>query len=443
MPTEARTYGALLLDDVAGFVRRFVVVSDVQAETVALWIAHTHAVEAADTTAYLELTSAEKRSGKSRLLEVLELVVVSPLPAANISDAALFRAIDKLGPTLLLDEADAIFGKSNGREREDLRGMLNAGWRRGAVALRMGGARMTKLEAFPVFCPKAFAGIGDYLPDTLADRSIALRLERRTRDEPVERFRRRDVVPEGEMLRDRLADWLEPQVDELRAARPPLPDELDDRAWDLWEPLLALADLAGGDWPDRARRDAVELSTGEARQDDSLSARLLADLRTVFSENGAERFRTADLLDELYKIEESPWGDWYGKPLTAHALSKLLRPYRIKTMPVWADGKTVKGYKLEQFADAFLRVLGVRTVRPVRSGTAAQNAPNPPNRPNPVGTWAGQEPTGPDPSENVPDPTDNPFEQVDDDELDDELERLRAALRNDDAGEAPAESEEP
>jgi hypothetical protein len=168
---------AVLLDDVAAFVRRFVVVSDMQADAIALWVAHTHAAEAAETTPYLVLTSAEKRSGKTRLLEVLELVVHEPLPTANISDAALFRAIKELGPTLLLDEVDAIFG-GKAREREDLRGLLNAGYRRGAVARRMGGAKMTTLEAFPVYCPKAFAAIGK-LPDTIADRSIAIRLQPR------------------------------------------------------------------------------------------------------------------------------------------------------------------------------------------------------------------------------------------------------------------------
>jgi Protein of unknown function (DUF3631) len=376
------TSSALLLDDLARFVRRFVVLSETQTVAVALWIAHTHAVEAADTTPYLALTSAEKRSGKSRLLEVIELLVRSPLPTASISDAALYRAIDALSPTLLLDEADGIFGKRNAHEREDLRRLLNAGWRRGAVARRMGGARMTTLEEFPVFCPKAFAGIGDYLPDTLSDRAIWIRLERRTRDEPVERFRRREVVPEGEGLRARLADWLEPQVDHLRAARPALPEKLDDRAQDFWEPLLAIADLAGGEWPERARQVAVELSTGETREDDSLSARLLADIRTVFKRNKAQRFKTADLIEHLSKIEESPWGDWHGKPISAQALSKLLRPYRIKTMPVKVEGQTVRGYKVEQFSEAFYRVLGVTRVTrvtpefPRRAAGNASNAGN-------------------------------------------------------------------
>lgn len=193
------------------------------------------------------MTSAEKRSGKTRLLEVLELLVREPLPTANISDAALFRAIADLQPTLLLDEVDAIFGPK-ARDREDLRGLLNAGYRRGAVARRMGGPRMTTLEAFPVFCAKVFAAIGD-LPDTIADRAIRIRLERRVREENVERFRRREAQELAEPLHQWLSSWAQHHIDQLSEARPDLPDELDDRAQDGWEPLLAIADLAGGTGP--------------------------------------------------------------------------------------------------------------------------------------------------------------------------------------------------
>lgn len=193
---------ALILDDAARFIRRFVIATDAQADTLALWVAHTHAIEAVDTTPYLAVTSPEKRSGKTRLLEVLELIVHDPLPAANTSDAALFRSVSK---------------------KDDLRGLLNAGFRRGAVVRRMGGAKNTTLETFQVFCPKAFAGIGNCLPDTILDRSISIELQRKTREEPVERFRRRDVVPEGESLRDRLADWLEPQVDWRTFAKDQVP----------------------------------------------------------------------------------------------------------------------------------------------------------------------------------------------------------------------------
>jgi hypothetical protein len=380
--------GAELLDEVATFVRRYVVLSAVQLVAAALWIAHTWSFDAADTTPYIGVTSAEKRSGKTRFLEVVELLVRQPLPTANISDAALFRAIGELTPTLLLDEIDAVFSPK-ARDREDLRGMLNAGYRRGAVARRCGGPKMTTLESFPVFAPKAFAGIGD-LPDTIADRSIRIRLERRTREETIERFRRREAEPVASALRERLEAWCEPQIEALHGLWPMLPDELDDRAQDVWEPLLALAMIAGGDWPERARLAAVELSSAEGREDDSLTARLLSDVHQVFEASGERRFRTGDLIEKLAEIEESPWGDWQGgKAISSQGLSKLLHPHRIKTMPVWVDGQTVRGYKREQFEDAWLRVLGVRGDRSVRPGSASGNAPNEANVPNAQGTMDG------------------------------------------------------
>jgi hypothetical protein len=362
-----------LLQDLRQFIRRFVALDDIQADAVTLWAAHTHVMDAFSCTPYLNVTSAEKRSGKTRLLEVFELLVHEPLPTANISDAALFRVVDQQSPTLLMDEVDAIF---RSREREELRGLLNAGYRQGAVAHRMGGRNNTELQSFAVFCPKVFAGIGDCLPDTITDRAIPIRLKRRTREEYVERFRRREVEPEGHSLRDRLADWLEPQADHLAACRPALPDELDDRAQDVWEVLLAVADLAAGDWPEKARRAAIALSSGDEREDESLTATLLRDIHGFFSSNGNDRVRTADLLAYLHAVEESPWGDWYGKGLSAHGLSRLLRPYRIKTMPVRVGGETARGYKVEQFADAFTRALSVTGVTGATSNTSSQAGRN-------------------------------------------------------------------
>jgi hypothetical protein len=353
--------------------------TDAQLDALALWIAHTYAIDAAETTPYVAVTSALKRSGKSRLREVLERLVRQPLSASNISDAALFRAVAKLTPTLLLDEADAVF---KAREREDLRGMLNAGYRHGAVVYRMGGASKTKLEAFPVFCAKAFFGIGDFLPDTLVDRAIPIRLERRTQQEPVERFRQRETSAETSALSDRLAEWIEPLLDDLKGAWPTLPQDLDDRAQDSWEPLFAIADVAGGDWPDRARGAARVLSAGVEREEDSAIVRLLRDIQVVFRKHD-DRLSTGELLRHLHRMDESPWGEWRGKPLTGHGLSKLLKPYRIRTMTVRVDGTPVKGYKEEQFADAFARVLGVTAVTRVTSKSSSETRSNPSNPRNP------------------------------------------------------------
>jgi Protein of unknown function (DUF3631) len=279
----------------------------------------------------------------------------------------LFRAIAELTPTVLLDEVDAIFGAKS-REREDLRGLLNAGYRRGAVARRMGGAKMTTLEKFEVFCAKAFAGIGD-LPDTIADRSIPIRLSRKTRDEPVERFRRRDAAAAAEPLRQWAESWGGHHASALREARPSLPDELDDRAQDVWEPLLAIADRAGDDWPERARLSALALSGNGARADESAGVQLLADVRRIFDAHAVDRMSSAALAEALHEIEEAAWSEWYGRPITARGIAKLLARYEIKPRSIRLDDEsTPKGYKRDQFTDAWGRYL------PTENATTPQPA---------------------------------------------------------------------
>jgi hypothetical protein len=119
-------------------------------------------------------------------------------------------------------------------------------------------------------------------------------------------------------------------------------------------------------WSEIARAAAIFLVTGDERQDDSEAAELLRDLHEIFSAHDA--LKTSDLLGELHKVEDSPWGDWRGKPLTGHGLARLLRPYRIKTMTVWANGESVRGYKADQFADAFARYLGAQAAGSGRTG---------------------------------------------------------------------------
>jgi Protein of unknown function (DUF3631) len=334
-----------------------VVLTNQQANALALWTFHTWALDAAEVTPYVHVSSAEKRSGKTRLLEVLELVVRSPIASANISDAALFRAIEEWSPTLLFDEIDSIFGPK-ARDREDLRGLLNAGYRRGKPALRVGGAKMTDLQSFSTFCPKVLSGIGK-VPDTISDRAIVIVLKRRKSTEAIERFRQRDAIEAAEPLRQSLESLSVHHVPELTEARPELPEALGDRARDSWEPLLAIAELAGEDWPQRARLAAVELSGDEDVDDDTLRVRLLADIRGTFACNG-NRLPTSELLGVLKTDDEAPWADWHGSGLSAKRLADLLRPYGIKSRSIrLEDGTTPKGYLLEQFEDVFERYLPV------------------------------------------------------------------------------------
>lgn len=342
-----------VLNEVVGFLRGFVVLTDEQAWTCALWVVHTHAIEAAEATPYLWIHSAEKESGKTRTLEVLGLLVFEPMLTSNISDAALFRVIDAERPTVLFDEIDAIFGP-RARDREDLRSLLNAGYQRGAFVWRMGGAQYTQLERFSVFSAKALAGLGR-LPDTLASRSIPIQLKRRTAAERVRRFRRRDARGEAEPVREAIVEAVGPLLERLQAACPSLLTELSDRSQDVWEPLLALADEAGGIWPQRARQAALALSAPAGQEETSTGVQLLTDLESVFSE---ERIASADLCAALNGIEQSGWGGWnHGAGINPRELARLLKPFEIQPDAHRLDGRVLRGYQRADFADAFERYL--------------------------------------------------------------------------------------
>jgi hypothetical protein len=281
---------ASALEDTMSFVRRYVVVSHAQSVAIALWTFHTHAFEAASTTPYLSITSAEMESGKTRLLETLELVVAKPWLTGRATPAVLARKIDKEQPTLLLDESDAAF-KGDREYAEVLRGVLNSGHRRsGRTSICVGqGAALSYIE-LSTFCPKAIAGIGR-LPDTVASRSIAIRLKRKAPTETVGRFYQRDAEAIAEPIRLLLESLGPDYSPRLADARPERPRALGDRAGDSWEPLLAIADLAGGDWPDEARLAALTLSGAvEAAEGHSNGVRLLADARTIFHEEGDRSF---------------------------------------------------------------------------------------------------------------------------------------------------------
>jgi hypothetical protein len=283
----SRKEPAELLERIAAYLRRYVVLSDEQACLLALWVLHTHALDAAETTPYVNIKSVEKRSGKTRLLEVCSLVVARPWLTGRVTAAVLVRKTSAEQPTLLLDESDAAFRADRGYA-EALRGILNTGFRRGGVAsLCVGqGANLTYKD-FPVFCPKAIAGIGR-LPDTVADRSIPIELKRRRAAEKVERFRLRMVAAAALPLQRSAAAWAEAHLEDLKGREPDLPDELDDRAQDIIEPLLAIADTVGGEWPEKARRAARTLLAGEEREDsESLGVRLLHDLRDIFDKEMA------------------------------------------------------------------------------------------------------------------------------------------------------------
>ena len=354
--------GAAIFDRVEAFLRRFVAFPSEDCLVAAtLWAAHTHVVDAFESTPRLALLSPEPGSGKSRVLEVLELLVPRPLHAINASPAALFRKVsDKAGPpTILYDEVDTLFGPK-AKDNEDVRGMLNAGHRRGATALRcVVRGKQIDVEEFPAFCAVALAGLGD-LPDTIMTRSVVIRMRRRAPGEHVEPFRHRVHATDGEPLRLALEEWGDQHRDELRKAWPDMPDGIHDRNADVWEALLAVADAAGGEWPDRARVASVALVALASDREGSLGVRLLTDLHALFTSLNfvtVDRVPTATLVAALVELDEAPWGDLRGKPLDARGLARRLKAYGIVPRDHRFSAGVVKGYLRGDFHDAWTRYL--------------------------------------------------------------------------------------
>jgi hypothetical protein len=358
-----------LLNEVLAFTGDFVAYPSNAAHVAhVLWIAHTHLMDAWESTPRLAFLSPEPASGKTRALEVSELLVPNPVEAINVTPAYLFRKVgdDNAKPTILFDEIDTVFGPK-AKENEEIRGLLNAGHRRGATAGRcvVHGKTVTT-EDIPAYCAVALAGLG-WLPDTILTRSVIIRMRRRAPHEKVTPFRRRVHAPTGLALRRQLAAWGKTLVTDMTAARPEMPPGIEDRDADIWEPLLAIADAAGGAWGEQARAAAIALVAVSRDAEHSLGIRLLADLRIVFGDRTSMSSKL--ILVELARLEEAPWGDIKGKPLDERGLSRRLAQYGIKPKKVREDGVPKQGYTRDDLYDAWIRYLPPRP-QADKSGTS-------------------------------------------------------------------------
>ncbi|MCV7060279.1 DUF3631 domain-containing protein [Mycolicibacterium vaccae] len=366
--------GSDLLNDVREAIRHFCVLpGEQELVAVVLWCAQTHLVAEFDYAPRLVIRSAEKRSGKSRLLEVIDGLVYKPLRAVNATVAYVFRSLDtEPPPTLLFDEADTIFGSKRVADKnEDLRGLLNAGFQRGLPFGRVVGPDLTTQE-FSTFAMAALAGIGR-MPETIEDRAVVVVMKRRREEEAVHPYRpRRD----GRCCTTSAPAWPRgPKRCESERGEPTPSYLLSDRAADVWEPLVSVAELAGGEWPHLAREAAVAIVTSATEDDTARSPelQLLADIRTVFE---GEFMKSLDLCGKLCAISESPWGQY---ELSPSKLGWRLREYSVTTGH--SEDKSERGYHRKDFADAFARYLppekpseGVRPVqRDIDSDTQAGN----------------------------------------------------------------------
>ncbi len=346
--------GDVLLQELLETIHRFVVLPKHADVATVLRVVAAHAHAAWDVFPILAATSPTKRCGKTTLLDVLSFVLPRPLLASNISPASVYRAIEAWHPCLLVDEADTFLPNN-----DELRGVVNSSHNRSAAfVLRVEGeGEDRQVVAFSTWCPKVIAGIGA-LPATLEDRAICLRLRRKGKTERTERARRRML--EGLRVLSRQAScWTENNHALLEQVDPTVPDELDDRAADNWHPLLAVADLAGGQWPELARKAALALSAGRDADDDEVGVRLLRHIKTVFEAKGLDRIASVELVSALIVDEEWGWSAWWkGRALHQRGLARLLKPFGIGPKVIRFPTGTVRGYDREQFLDAWSRYLG-------------------------------------------------------------------------------------
>jgi len=352
---DAIADGDAILSEVYDFLGRFVAYPSPACQVAhTLWIAHTHLMERWDSTPRIAFLSAEPGSGKTRALEVTSLLVPQPIEAINATPAYLFRKVaDPEGlPTILFDEIDTIFGPK-AKDNEEIRGVLNAGHRKGAMAGRcVVRGKTVETEELAAYCAVAVAGIGN-LPDTILTRSVVVRMRRRAPTERVQQFRRRLEEAQGHELRDRLAGWavlVQPRIEFQD-----MPAGIEDRNADVWEALLAVADAAGGIWPSTARAAAISLVAQSKESTPSIGIRLLSDLRVIFGDR--EYLSTEDLLTALAAVEEAPWGDWKGKPINPRQLANFLRPYGVASKVIRFGSGTPRGYARADLYDPWMRYL--------------------------------------------------------------------------------------
>lgn len=349
-PWPEAVNGAEVLSDVADVFSRYMSLPSGAADVLALWCAHAHCFEAFQCSPRLNISSPEKQCGKTTLRDLIALLVPRPMQTENLTVAVLFRAVQSSKPTLLADECDAWLGKN-----EEIRGLLNAGHRRGGQAFRCEGDGH-EVRGFEVFAPAVLCGIGA-LPGTLHDRSIKILLRRAKRGEVEERFDSRRTQREAELCR-KLARFCADSYSLLEECDPVLPSNVFNRLADNWRPLFAIAEIAGGDWPMRASYAFANVVTKGETDAQGEGTMLLVDIREILNDTDAKRIFSRSLVEELCSLSHRPWPEANrGRVITEHWLARRLALFGIKPTTMRIDDDRAKGYEISDFTEAFDRYL--------------------------------------------------------------------------------------
>ena len=344
-PCADEVDGAELISGISAFIRRHVWIDEPSADALALWVPMTWIHDRLDISTFVNLTSATKRCGKSLLLELLgELVYRRMMLSGPTTEAVLFRMVEAHAPTLMLDEADTYL-----RHAEGLRGVVNGSQRRALAYIARCVGEDNEVRRFATFCPKLIAGIGG-IPDTVRDRSLVVRLERKPASERVPPWRERDRDAVNAM-RAQIARWTGDHAARIVATLPAVtfPNALHDRARDAWESLLAIANVAGGGWPGRAWKACEHFAATSGGDEDGAREMLLGDLYAIFEAADMPAvLSSTTIVERLRDFEGRPWKEWRrGNPISTTALARLLKPFEIAPHQdrKAGNGANLRGYQ--------------------------------------------------------------------------------------------------
>ena len=344
---------AQLLDELTSTIQRFIVLDKHQAQAAALWLSSCWFIDAIDCAPIALINAPEKACGKSQLLSVFGHLTPRPLQASGISPSALYRVVEKYKPTLLIDEIETVL-----KDNDELRGLINAGHtRNSAYVIRCVGDDHEP-KRFAVWGMKAIAGINAIkLAETVTSRAIVFELRKKTKAENVQRLNHAEAGL-FDNLTSKLARFSEDYTEQVKAARPNLPDALGDRDQNNWEPLLQVAGVAGGHWAKTANEIALTMA-GATQSTQSTGNELLADIQTIFEAKQVVKISLVELINALCEDTEAPWATYNrGKPLSPRQLSSRLKDYGVTSKTIRFNSyETAKGYDADQFNDAFARYL--------------------------------------------------------------------------------------
>lgn len=340
-----------LINEIVRFLNKYIVLPEGADIAIALWICHAHCLNAFELSPILQIKSPSKGCGKSVLLGIVGKLLPLNISSGDVSSASMFRLIDKSQASICIDEADVSVNGNN-----DFTKLLNSSYlKETARVLRCSGNDHNP-RSFSSWGPKVVAGIGN-LRDTIESRSIQINMRRKTCQDKVGRYSVIGCREEMRVLHSKLARFAHDCTEDLSLADPKVPESLGDRQADNWRPLLAIADLARGEWPDKARRAAIALCKG-TMDEEGIEEMLLYDLRDMFAKENEPKVFSQKIINFLKKLEDRPWPEYInGQPITPPQLAKILGRFGIKPKNVKIKGITKKGYFVADFKDSFTRYL--------------------------------------------------------------------------------------